>query len=240
MIISPVARKPFILFVLILLMLSFPQCREEDSSIPLGQGWTTADPASIPYRQRLLQAERGNLVKNPSFELGRLINIDSNTVSYNVTGWKWLGEKVTWVNNSPGDSSYAVKIQCKKTSEIITQGMGIVSDFIRVIPGNYEFSFWIRLLDIRPNHQGNVTRMNDAVDIRVLFYDKNRLLISGNTYNSLSQSINDLSFKALPFANFWHIDSLGWTSVTGRTTNDFLNEGDIPDEAKFVKLFFGL
>jgi len=234
-------RKPFLFFSLAFLMLSLPQCMEEDSTVPSGQGWTSTDPVSIPFRQRMMQAERGNLVKNPSFELGRLINIDSITVSYNITGWKSMGENVTWISGAEVHSgSYSIKIHRDSKDEAINQGDGIVSDFIRVIPGNYEYTFWIRLKDIRPNREREGTRLNDAVDIRMLFYDKNRLLISGNTYNPARQAIIDQSFKALSFAGFWNIDSLGWVSVSGRTTNDFLTEGDIPDEAKFVKLYLGL
>ena len=154
MIISHPVRKPFLFFSLVFMMLSLPQCMEEDSTVPVGQGWTSTDPVSIPFRQRMMQAERGNLVKNPSFELGRLINIDSSTVSYNITGRKSMGENVTWVYHSPDTNgtgaevpsgSYSIKIHRGSKDEAINQGDGIVSDFIRVIPGNYEYTFWIRL-----------------------------------------------------------------------------------------------
>ena len=241
MIFSHTSRKPLLFLSLVFLMLSLPQCMEEDSTVPVGQGWTSTDPVSIPLRQRMMQAERDNLVKNPSFELGRLINIDSSTVSYNITGWKSMGENVTWVSGAEVHSgSYSIKIQRDSKDEAVDQDDGIVSDFIRVIPGNYEYTFWIRLKDIRPHREREGTRLNDAVDIRMLFYDKNRLLISGNRYNPGRQAIIDQSFKALPFAGFWNIDSLAWVSVSGRTTNDFLTEGDIPDEAKYVKLYLGL
>ncbi len=120
------------------------------------------------------------------------------------------------------------------------QGEGVISDFIRLIPGNYEFTFWIRLQDIHSYQERRGTRIDDAIDIQVLFYDRNRLLISGETFNSRRNTHIDQSFKALPFAGFWDIDSLGWSQVTGRTTNDYLTDGDVPDEAKFAKIFFGL
>ncbi len=242
-------RKSLPFFVLVLVLLSFPQCMEEDSSVPAGQGWTSEDPVSIPFRQRLMQFEKGNLVKNPSFEHGRLINLDSNTVSYNITSWKGMGENLIWVEHLPDSNgkvpgvhsgSYSIKISRSLDDESINKGEGIVSDFIRVIPGNYEFSFWIRLQDIHPNRAQGGTRINDAVNIRLLFYDKNRLLMSGNKYNPGRKAVIDLSFKALPFSNFWNIDSLGWTRVMGLTTCDFLTEGDIPDEAKYVKIYMGL
>jgi hypothetical protein len=237
------------LIILAVLMLAFPRCMEEDSTAPAGSGWTSADPASIPYRQRLLQAERGNLVRNPSFEQGRIINLDSNTVSYNITAWKGLGENVSWIKHTPDSNGFgeevhsgyhAIKIQRTHVDESTNQGEGVVSDFIRVIPGNYEFTFWIRLKNIQPIRTREGTRMEDAVDIRLLFYDKNRLIISGNTYNPDKQVIIDQSFKALPFAGYWNIDSVNWASVIGSTTHDFLTEGDIPDEAKYVKLYLGL
>jgi hypothetical protein len=249
MVIGAASRRSFLPITLVFMMLVFSQCMDEDSTVPAGQGWTSADPTSIPLRHRELQAERGNLVKNPSFELGRLINLDSNTVSYNITGWKTLGENVSWIRHSPDSNImdrgvhsgyYAIKIERNRVDEAINQGDGIVSDFIRVIPGNYEFSFWIRLRDIHPIRERLGKRMDDAVDIRLLFYDKNRLLISGNAFDPVRQVIIDRSFKALSFADFWKIDSLEWSSVTGRTTNDLLTEGDIPDEAKYVKLYLGL
>lgn len=245
----PTARKILCPLTLVLLMLTFQQCKEEESTVPAGQGWTSEDPVSIPLRQRLMQAERGNLVRNPSFEFGRLIDLDSTTVSYNITGWQEMGEGVAWEEHSPDTNGktgqvhsgfHAIRIYRGHADKITGQGEGIQSDFIRVIPGHYDFSFWIRLRDIRPDQRIMGRNMGDAVDIRLLFFDKNRLPIPGNTYSHLRQAFIDQSFKALPFASFWEIDSLEWTFVKGRTTYDFLTEGYIPDEAKFVKLYLGL
>jgi len=231
------------------MLFSFNSCVEEDSNQHSTAGWSSLDPVSIPLRQRMIQANRGNLIKNPSFEQGRIINIDSNRVSNNISGWTWIGNNVHWVE--VGDSSehspaevhsglYAVKIQRESADETIGQGEGVISDFIRIIPGNYEFTFWIRLQNIHSYQERRGTRIDDAIDIRVLFYDKNRLLISGKIFNSKRNANIDQSFKALPFAAFWNIDSLDWSQVRGRTTNDYLDEGDVPDEAKFVKISFGL
>ena len=228
------------LFILTLaIMCSLSRCAEDESSLPVTAGWSSLDPVAIPLRQRTIQANRGNLVKNPSFELGRIINIDSNTVSNNISGWKWVGAHVDWVSDAH-TGMYAVKIRRESADETISQGEGIISDFIRIIPGNYEFTFWIRLRDIQSYQERLGTRIDDAVDIRVLYYDKNRLLISGKTFSERRYANIDLSFKALPFAGFWQIDSLAWSHVMGRTTNDYLTEGDVPDEAKFVKIFLGL
>jgi len=146
-------------------------------------------------------------------------------------------------DHDPGEvhsGVYSVKIQRESADETIGQGEGVISDFIRIIPGNYEFAFWIRLQDIHSYLERHGTRLDDAIDIRILFYDKNRLQISGETFNSQRRANIDQSFKALPFTGFWNIDSLGWSQIRGRTTNDYLTEGDVPDEAKFVKIFFGL
>ncbi|MCK4853042.1 MAG: beta-N-acetylglucosaminidase domain-containing protein [Bacteroidales bacterium] len=221
------------------MLFSFNSCVEDDSNLPSTAGWSRLDPASIPLRHRMIQANRGNLVKNPSFEHGRIINIDSNTVSNNITGWTWIGSNVDWVAEVHS-GVYAVKIQRKSADETMGQGEGVISDFIRIIPGNYEFTFWIRLQDIHSYQERRGTRIDDAIDIRVIFYDKNRLLISGNTFNSQRNANIDQSFKALPFAGFWNIDNMDWSHVRGRTTNDYLTDGDVPDEAKFVKIFFGL
>jgi hypothetical protein len=233
-------RKTGLVTIIIVMLFSFIRCVEDDNNLPSTAGWTSLDPTSIPLRHRMIQANRGNLVKNPSFEHGRIINIDSNTVSNNITGWTWVGSNVDWVVAEVHSGEYAVKIQRESADETIGQGEGIISDFIRIIPGNYEFMFWIRLQDIHSYQERRGTRIDDAIDIRVLYYDKNRLMISGKTYNSQRKANIDQSFKALPFAGFWNIDSLSWSQVRGRTTNDYLTEGDVPDEAKFVKIFFGL
>ncbi len=244
-----ISRKTGLLIICVFMLFSFNHCVEDDNNLPSTAGWSSLDPTSIPLRQRMIQANRDNLVKNPSFEQGRIINIDSNTISNNITGWKWVGENVDWVlkldeggntGSEVHSGIHAVIIQRDNADETIGQGEGIISDFIRIIPGNYEFTFWIRLKEIHSYQERHGSRIDDAIDIRVLFYDKNRLLISGKTYNPQRNAGIDQSFKALPFAGFWNIDSLGWSLVRGRTTNDYLTEGDVPDEAKFVKIFFGL
>jgi hypothetical protein len=235
--------------IIIVMLCSVNSCVEDDSNLPSTAGWSSLDPASIPLRQRMIQINRGNLVKNPSFEEGRIINVTSNTVSNNISGWTWIGNNVHWVagvdssDHNPAEvhtGISSIKIQRESADETVGQGEGVISDFIRIIPGNYAFTFWIRLQDIHSYQERRGTRIEDAIDIRILYYDKNRLQISGETYNSLRKTSIDQSFKALAFSGFWNIDSLDWSHVRGRTTNDYLTEGDVPDEAKFVKIFFGL
>ncbi len=234
-----ISGKTGFITIIIVIFFFFSHCVEDDPALPSTAGWTSLDPTSIPLRQRILQANRGNLARNPSFEQGRIINIDSNTVSNNIAGWTWVGNNVDWVPDAH-TGRYAIEIQRESADETMEQGEGVISDFIRIIPGNYEFTFWIRLQDIHSYQERRGTRIDDAIDIRLLFYDKNRLQISGKTYHPERNANIDQSFKALPFAGFWNIDSLDWSHVMGRTTNDYLTEGDVPDEAKFVKIFFGL
>lgn len=242
------AGKCRVLFIVFLLALLLPNCVEEESTVPAGQGWTGADPPSIPLRQRMMLAERGNLVRNPSFELGRIINVDSNTVSYNITGWHEMGENVTWIseeadsgrNGNVHTGGYAIRIRRDRDGSPSRQGEGIVSDFIRVIPGNYQLSFWIKLKDIRPRLESRGRRLNRSIDVRIEFYDKNRLLLSPANADPYPQQGENRSNKSLAFSDFWNIDAMDWVPANGRSSEDFLTEGDIPDDAKYVKLYFGL
>jgi hypothetical protein len=165
--IQSINGKTGLITIIIVILFSFTHCVEDDNNLPSTAGWSSLDPTSIPLRQRMIQANRKNLVKNPSFEQGRIINIDSNTVSNNITGWKWVGSNVDWVGEVHS-GIYAVKIQRESADETMGQGEGIISDFIRIIPGNYEFTFWIRLQDIHSYQERRGTRIDDAIDIRVL------------------------------------------------------------------------
>jgi hypothetical protein len=142
----PIDRKTGLITIIIVVLFSFNSCVEDDSNLPSTAGWSSLDPTSIPLRQRMIQANRGNLVKNPSFEQGRIINIDSNTVSNNMSGWTWIGSNVHWVSGV--DSSdhnpeevhsgiYAVKIQRESADETMGQGEG-------VMPLISEYFFMIR------------------------------------------------------------------------------------------------
>ena len=53
---------------------------------------------TIPYRTRLQRLEKGNLVRNPSFETGRTFIIDSSTTSFVIDGWQQIGQHIEWVD----------------------------------------------------------------------------------------------------------------------------------------------
>ena len=114
---------------------------------PLSSPWSSSDPLSIPYALRLAQFEKGNLVPNPSFEKGAMVTQDAGD-TFSLPGWERVGEHVRWVH--PHASVYdpqdvyegdcAVQIVRQKSGEM-DAAEGILSDYIAVIPGNYDFTY---------------------------------------------------------------------------------------------------
>ncbi|MCK4700747.1 MAG: hypothetical protein KAT38_10445, partial [Bacteroidales bacterium] len=84
------------------------------------------------------------------------------------------------------------------------------------------------------------TKIHQAVDIRLLYYDKNKIPVDGKCYYPYTGTYIDNSFKGYSFSNFWHIDKFDWARVNGRSYNYPFSEGDIPDNARYVKIFLGL
>jgi len=211
--------------------------------------WKSYDPMSIPYRNRMQYADKGNLVLNPSFEKGRIYALDSANITFSIDGWKTTGDHVYWVNtfndslyrpDEVSDSLHSIKICRFHANETDTRGEGVVSDFIRVIPGNYDFSFDIKLKNIYSASLRLGTKVYDAIDIKILYFDKNKMQLDAKKYCPVTNNYYDASFKGAGFSNFWYIDSLSWSKVKGKSHNYHLFEGDIPDETWYVKLFFGL
>ena len=69
--------------------------------------------------------------------------------------------------------SHSVKIARKKAAEL-DEAEGIISDYIPVIPGNYYFTYSIRLKDIVSNKYRLGGQLYDALVIKVLFFDEHR------------------------------------------------------------------
>jgi len=114
------------------------------------------------------------------------------------------------------------------------------SDYIKIIPGNYTLSLYLNLKDIKNPKSRLGTKIYDAVDIRVLYYDRNKLQIAGDQYSSYyNQRINS-GFKGYSFANFDKIDSTGWLHIIGQSQLFPFPDGDLPDGTKFVRIFVGL
>jgi len=233
-------------FTVLLILLS--GCIEREKSILNQALWSSMDPMTIPYPVRLNQLHKGNLVFNPSFETGKFFFEEGKDNAFFVKGWTRVGEHVEWVDLSKGFyaedevtmGTHAIKISREKSGEMDETGEGIISDFIKVVSGNYLFTFDIRLEDIHPNKSRLGTKLHDAINIRILFFDKNKIELDGKQYYPYLDEFLDNSFKGYPFSNFWFIDSFGYGNVRGRTYNYPFSEGDIPDDAQFVRIFFGI
>jgi hypothetical protein len=208
--------------------------------------WSSSDPFRIPYDIRLQQFEKGNLVKNHSFEQGSVVKGDPEN-TFLIKGWKTVGPNVKWVNTESerftaeevSDGKHAVKIVRKKANEL-DEAEGLTSDFISVIPGNYTFTYTIKLRNIVGNKYRLGVKLYDAVVIKVLFYDACKQPLDSGRMNPVSKSRIDNSDKGYSFSNFWAIDDFPWGTVRGRTYNYPFSEGDIPDQTRYVRLFFGL
>jgi hypothetical protein len=208
--------------------------------------WSSSSPLTIPYKTRLEQFEKDNLVTNPSFEDGHVLAGDPGN-SFILKGWEKVGRNVKWVRQNSWPNAieevnhgrHAVKIIRKKADEM-DAAEGIISDFIPVIPGNYYFSYKVKFKDIASSKYRLGVRLYDAVVIKVLFFDEHKEMIDPGYMNPVSRTLIDNSDKGYSFTNYWRIDDFTWGSVRGRSYNYPFSEGDIPDRTRFVRLFFGL
>ncbi len=211
-----------------------------------GTPWSSSDPLSIPYEVRMNQFEKDNLVDNPSFEQGHVIKGTSGH-SFKLNGWEKIGRNVKWVDQDTEIYSeedvmagkHAVRIVREKANEL-DEAEGVISDYIAVIPGNYYFSYHVKLKNITSNKYRLGVQLYDAVVIKVLFFDEDKQPIEPGRMNPVSRSLIDNSDKGYSFSNYWRIDEFPWAEVRGRTYNYPFSEGDIPDSTRYVRLFFGL
>ncbi len=235
----------FLVFAFCMLL----SCKQPKKEIPVPVSWSSNDPLSIPFRIRLQKFQRANLIENNSFESGKTFIVDTAGTTFRIDGWQKVGQNVEWVNivldtiynaNEAVDSLHSIKIHRSSIDETDKQGEGIISDYIRVIPGNYSLSFYIRLEDICSSKQRLGTRLYDAVNIIIYYYDKNKIPVSSRLYLPQKDIYINNSFKGFAFSNYWHIDKFDWARVYGKSHNYNCLEGDIPDEARYVKIYFGL
>jgi hypothetical protein len=235
---------PIIFFIIVL-----SACKSKPRVVNIQATWKSTDPAGIPLSVREKEFAKKNLILNPSFEEGRYYNIDTSKISFNLHGWKKAGEKVYWTDvqnqkeyrpDEAFNGLHAIKITRKNADETDPQGEGIISDFIKVIPGNYKLSFYIKLGQVESNLSRMSNSLYEAVNIRIFFYDKNKVLIHSNIFNPGGNNYVDNSFKGFSFTNMTYVDELGWGKAQGKTAHYPFNEGDIPDDARYVKIFFGL
>ena len=177
-----------------------------------GTPWSSSDPLSIPYEVRMNQFEKDNLVDNPSFEEGHVIKGTSG-LSFKLNGWEKIGRNVKWVDQDSEIYSeedvmagkHAVRIVREKANEL-DEAEGVISDYIAVIPGNYYFSYHVKLKNITSNKYRLGVQLYDAVVIKVLFFDEDKQPIEPGLMNPVSRSLIDNSDKGYSFSNYWRID----------------------------------
>ena len=179
-----------------------------------GARWSSLEPLSIPYEVRLAQFEKGNLVADPSFEESEPATGDAD----NTQHWITVGRSVEWVDAASGryapeevaDGRHAVKI-VKRSAGELDEAEGIISDFIPVIPGNYDFIYDVKLKNITGHKARLGFRLYDALVVKTIFFDAQKKKIDPAYLNPVTGSLIDNSNKNYAFANFWRIDdfSLG-------------------------------
>ncbi|MEJ2164612.1 MAG: beta-N-acetylglucosaminidase domain-containing protein [Desulfobacterales bacterium] len=240
--------KKSVLFFLITCLTVLTGCSTLDHGLKKLEtaGWSGSDPASIPYRFRLQQYKQGNLAPNPSFEEGAVITGNPGR-TFRLKGWESVGRNVEWVNRGDGADAanevstgrHAVKIARKQAGEL-DDAEGMISDYISVIPGNYYFTYRVRLNHIAGGKYRLGARLQDAIVIKVLFFDGHKKPVDPGGMNPVSHTLIDSSDKGYSFSNYWSIDDFPWSTVRGRTYNYPYSEGDIPDRTRYVRLFLGL
>ncbi len=238
-----------IVIVLMLTAALLVQCKKSSDLEDQRYTWSTDAPLTIPYRIRMQRFEKGNLVRNNSFETGRTFMLDNRRTSFVIDGWQQVGQHIQWVDTRQ-DSLYrpdealsgyrSVRITRRNAYETDEQGDGIMSEFIKVIPGNYSLSFYVRLKEVLPVKVRLGVKMSDAIELNLHYYDRNKIEINPKQpFPQVHQFINT-SFKSLSFANYSQVDSFGWGKIIGKSAQFPYPEGDIPTEAHYVRIFIGL
>ncbi|MEO6838776.1 MAG: beta-N-acetylglucosaminidase domain-containing protein, partial [Ginsengibacter sp.] len=126
--------------------------------------------------------------------------------------------------------------------EINNESEGILSDYIEVIPGNFDFYFDIRLDKIIPTTYLDrfQNRIGKNIDIHLEFYDKNKMAIDPGIFFEYTDKDVDNSFKGFAFSNYFLIDKFDWARVHGATWDYPFSEGDLPKDCRYIKIFLGL
>ncbi len=239
-------KRIFLLLLTCFFLLFIIQCKKEKKIAQLQSYWSANDPLTIPYRLRIQLFNKGNLMVNPSFEQGRMFNLDSVNTAFNLPGWQKVGDNVKWVN-SDGDSLFnrqevnsgihAIKISRNIAGMTQNISEGIKSDFIKVIPGDYKFSFYVKLKDVKSFYK-NYGNLKDVLDIRIEYYDKNKIELNTSVFDpDIYSSYNihhDLYYSSLSC-----IKDFNWGEVSVGTHQGPGKGDDMPDEARFVKIFIG-
>lgn len=207
--------------------------------------WSSSDPLGVPYEMRLQQLEKGNLLCNPSFE--QTGPRAGTTDPYDMPdGWEKVGRQVEWIDTENGSAPdevhhgrRAIKIHRAHAGEM-DDAEGVISAYIPVITGNYDFTYAVRLKQVTGNRHRLGGRLGDAVSIRVYFFDAQKKPLDSAAVNPVGRSRIDTSDKSYTFANYWSVEDFDWARVRARTYNYPFSEGDLPDGTCYVRLFLGL
>ncbi|NOQ26239.1 MAG: hypothetical protein GQ564_12820 [Bacteroidales bacterium] len=241
-------KKKVRFYIFLLLIIIFASACKKENQTRIQTSWSAKYPTSIPFNIRNNEKNLGNIVINHSFEAGKVYYEEGSVKSYVINGWKKVGQNIKWVNSENGEfgsedvykGNHSIKIERNKANEIEITGEGIISDYLKVIPGNYSLKLFLKLEDIYPNQSRIGTKMYDAINIRLHFYDKNKIEISGTELDAFTDKKIDNTFKSLTLSNFWELDNFAWGEIHGITANFPYFDGDIPDNARYVKIFIGL
>lgn len=237
-------KKLQILILITIIVTAFTSCDDSWRRDHSSRKWNSDDPYSIPYEVRNNEFQKGNLIPNASFEEGSMSTTDTNGTEFSLKQWEIIGDGVSWseVNdtNYRSDGKYCLKIHREKSPENDTLGSGVCSDFIDVIPGNYDFHLAIKLSDIKSPDSRLGTKIYRSINIRVEYYDEKKNLLSSMNPYPYTETDIDNGFKGYGFSNFWYIDSMPWSMYRARSYNYPYSDGDIPDDCRFIKIFIGL
>lgn len=233
--------------LIIIVLVGFSSCRKKEQT-RFQTSWSSKDPIAIPFNTRINQQKIGNLVLNSSFESGKLFYEEKGIKTFAIEGWSVVGNHVEWVNkqsleyklNEVSDGNHAVKVHREIANETEKLGEGILSDYIKVIPGNYFLKLKLKLKNIKSNRERLGFKLFDAVNIRIKYYDKNKIELHVQEFNPFMNIKVDNTFNSRSFASFYQISDLDWCNVYGKTASFPFFNGDIPDQARYAKIFIGL
>ena len=241
-----IPRWAIITGIIVTIMLNACSTLRQTDSKRDSDKWTSSDPLSIPLSIRRSQFDKKNLVPNPSFEKGT-VTTKGSTRKISIQGWKKIGRKIDWVLWDSAQQTedytkagrYVIKLSKKNTGEL-DEATGIISNYIPVIPGNYTFTYDVKINNLSSSKKRLGYRLDDTFMVRILFYDINKNPLPSDRLNPVSGTSIDNSNKNYSFSNYWSIDQFPWGTVRGRSYNYPFSEGDVPDGTRFVRILFGL
>ena len=224
--------------------------------------WSSTDILTIPYDVRESFYKKENLVNNPSFENGNE-NPDAWTKIGKTCKYLDINKKEEIENEknkkdkkkahqadamiTDNETEYKIEtlihsgskaIEIKSKNDEFDDEIGILSDFIPVIPGQYDFTAYLKFKNVKPFSSDR--RLHDVIKIDVQFYDKNKKRISGLIYDEAYKYRRNAESKTFRFDRYIWIKDLEYSKVNLVTEQYPYPVGLIPSKTRYVKLFFGL